>query len=150
MPRGGRDANEATQASRRRVEAGRQGCKQHRGLRFCSIRVFIAAFQASGDSIHPLGIRLDCSPPRPTHVQGRSEMSAQEQNPSDCTCCRHQTKRTVHHLFLRQRARAARARWGQLVSGLHHGMTLIDSRVPVLNDNTEMVHGRARAPPRQT
>ena len=63
---------------------GWKGCTQHRGLRFCSIRVFTAAFQASGDSIHPLGIRLDCSPPRPTHVHARPFRDVHtEQNPSE-------------------------------------------------------------------
>ena len=48
---------------------GRSGCARQGGLRFCSMMVFTAAFQASGDSIHPLGIRSDCSPPRPELAQ---------------------------------------------------------------------------------
>jgi hypothetical protein len=109
---------------------GRQGCTQHRGLRFCSIRVFTAAFQASGDSIHPLGIRLDCSPPRPTHVHTRPFRDVhKEQNPSEPYML--PSLHNAHgadHLSALQRARAARARWGQLVSGLYHMMTSLVSQ----------------------
>ena len=41
------------------------------GLRFCSIKVVMAAFQTSGDSIHPLGLRPDCSPHRPRRVHAQ-------------------------------------------------------------------------------
>ena len=104
---------------------GWKGCTQHRGLRFCSIRVFTAAFQASGDSIHPLGIRLDCSPPRPTHVHARPFRDVHtEQNPSEpyMLASLHKAHGAAH-LSALQRARAARARWGQLVSALYHGIT---------------------------
>ena len=109
---------------------GWKGCTQHRGLRFCSIRVFTAAFQASGDSIHPLGIRLDCSPPRPTHVHARPFRDVHtEQNPSEpyMLASLHKAHGAAH-LSALQRARAARAWWGQLVSGLYHGITPSPSR----------------------
>jgi hypothetical protein len=91
----GRESGHTSQAGAGGSD-GRQGCTQHRGLRFCSIRVFTAAFQASGDSIHPLGIRLDCSPPRP-HARACKAVQRCSQ--------RTESFRALHVAVIAQRAR---------------------------------------------